>query len=206
MGQRDSVRISSGALKGHGFSRAITARQNNRALAPEGRPAPPVLRKQHDGRSHGLQDVEQATRNLRALAPANERIEMEDQLTAPEDRRCIELTLSGYPCRNTPVAERDRCYIHGLFRALNDGRSTIDIPLLEDPQAILYVYSQVARALAQGAMPANANGIIRCYKGAERLLGEQRKREQFEERKKKSGVRSQETGIRKRAASPEAPC
>ena len=108
-----------------------------------------------------------------------------EQLTAREDRRCIELTLSGHHCRGTPVAERDRCYIHGLFRALNDGRSTIDIPLLEDPQAILYVYSQVARALAQGVMPAaNANGIIRCCKGAERLLEEQRKREQFEERKR----------------------
>ncbi|HEV2279680.1 MAG TPA: hypothetical protein VGS02_15975 [Acidobacteriaceae bacterium] len=108
---------------------------------------------------------------------------MEDE--ARKDLRCIELTLSGRPCRSKPVAERDRCYIHGLFRALNDGRSTIDIPLLEDPQAILYVYSQVARALAQGAMPAaNANGIIRCCKGAERLLEEQRKREQFEERKR----------------------
>ncbi|HEV2277993.1 MAG TPA: hypothetical protein VGS02_07445 [Acidobacteriaceae bacterium] len=122
-------------------------------------------------------------------------MEAEQVTTAREDRRCIELTLSGHPCRNKPAAERDRCYIHGLFRALNDGRSTIDIPLLEDPQAILYVYSQVARALAQGAMPAaNANGIIRCCKGAERLLEEQRKREQFEERRKqKAGNRSQES-------------
>ena len=120
---------------------------------------------------------------------------MDSQVTtAREDRRCIELTLSGQPCRNRPAAERDRCYIHGLFRALNDGRSTIDIPLLEDPQAILYVYSQVARALAQGAIPpANANGIIRCCKGAERLLEEQRKREQFEERKRNLGNRSQES-------------
>ena len=128
---------------------------------------------------------------------------MDSQVTtAREDRRCIELTLSGQPCRNRPAAEQDRCYIHGLFRALNDGRSTIDIPLLEDPQAILYVYSQVARALAQGAIPAaNANGIIRCCKGAERLLEEQRKREQFEERRKqKKGVRNQES----KSAQPAA--
>ncbi|HEV2277166.1 MAG TPA: hypothetical protein VGS02_03250 [Acidobacteriaceae bacterium] len=130
---------------------------------------------------------------------------METELTACEDRRCIELTLSGHHCRGTPVAERDRCYIHGLFRALNDGRSTIDIPLLEDPQAILYVYSQVARALAQGAMPAaNASGIIRCCKGAERLLEQQLKRERFEERKKKTGVRTQESESAQPAASPLA--
>ncbi|HEV2279835.1 MAG TPA: hypothetical protein VGS02_16780, partial [Acidobacteriaceae bacterium] len=127
----------------------------------------------------------------------------ETMTTQQEKRHCIELTLSGHPCRNKPVAERDRCYIHGLFRALNDGRSTIDIPLLEDPQAILYVYSQVARALAQGAMPAaNANGIIRCCKGAERLLEQQLKRERFEERKKKTGVRSQESESAEPAARP----
>ena len=133
---------------------------------------------------------------------------MTDENTTPRETpgRCVELNLSGYPCGLRAVAGHDRCYIHGLFRALNDGRSTIDIPLLEDPQSILYVYSQVARALAQGAMPAaNANGIIRCCNGAMKLLTEMRKHERFEERrKKKSGNRSQESESAQPAAGPVA--
>lgn len=101
----------------------------------------------------------------------------------PLDRRCVQLTLTGYPCGLKTVAGQDRCFIHGLYRALDDGRSTIDIPLLEDEHSILYVYSQVARALAQGSMPAaNANGILRCCRGAQRLLEEKWKRERLKEK------------------------
>ena len=125
---------------------------------------------------------------------------MNDENTTPrETPRCVELNLRGYPCGLRAVAGHDRCYIHGIFHALNDGRSTIDIPLLEDPQSILFVYSQVARALAQGVMPAaNANGIIRCCNGAMKLLAEMRKHERFEERKKKAQSRSQKAEDRNR--------
>jgi len=107
--------------------------------------------------------------------------------TAPADRRCVELTLRGQRCASPPAAGHDRCYIHGIYHALNDGRSSIDVPLLEDEPSILFVYSEVARALAHGAMPAaNANGIIRCCRGAQRLLEEKWKRERFEEKRARS--------------------
>jgi len=62
------------------------------------------------------------------------------------------------------------------------------VRLLVPPSArILFVYSEVARALSQGAMPAaNANGIIRCCRGAQRLLEEKWKRERFEEKRARS--------------------
>lgn len=110
------------------------------------------------------------------------------------EHRCVELTLSGHPCGRKAVAERDRCYTHGLYRDLDNGRATLDVPLLEDPASILFVLSQVARALAQGAIPAaNANGIIRCCRVAQRLLEEQWKRERFEARQKKAGSRNQKS-------------
>ena len=99
----------------------------------------------------------------------------QERKSLPEGR-CIELNLKGQPCGAKAVQGRDRCYTHGLFHALNDARCSIDIPLLEDENSILFVYSQVARALAQGAMPAvNATGIIRCCRGAQRLLEEKRR-------------------------------
>lgn len=103
----------------------------------------------------------------------------------PQEHRCVELTLSGRPCGLPAAAGHDRCYIHGLYHALNNGRCSIDVPLLEDENAILFVYSEVARALAQGAMPAaNANGILRCCRGAQRLLEEKARRERLEGKKR----------------------
>jgi hypothetical protein len=121
---------------------------------------------------------------------------MINESTTSRENRCVELNLSGYPCGLKAVAGHDRCYIHGIFRALNDGRCSIDIPLLEDAKAILFVYSQVARAMAQGAMPAaNGNAIIRCCRGAQRLLEEQWKRERFEEKaRQRAEHRAQSAG------------
>lgn len=51
---------------------------------------------------------------------------MESELTtAQEKHRCVQFTLKGQPCGPPAVAGRDRCY-----RALNDGRCSIDVPLL----------------------------------------------------------------------------
>lgn len=128
---------------------------------------------------------------------------MNDEDTTPREHRCVELNLKGQPCGLKAVQGRKRCYIHGLYWELNDGRSTIDVPLLEDEDSILFVYSQVARALAQGSMPpANASGILRCCRGAQRLLEEKQRHERFAA-KMKTGVRKQETEDSDTAAHPE---
>ena len=110
---------------------------------------------------------------------------MDSENTTPEKpRRCIELTLKGHPCGLKPVQGRDRCYIHGLYRDL-DGSTTINVPLLEDEDSLLIVYSQTARSLAQGRIPAAfANGILRACRGAERVLMIKLRREELEERKR----------------------
>ena len=60
-------------------------------------------------------------------------------VTQPTSHRWVHLNLSGQPCGLKAVQGRDRCYIHGIFRALNTGRSSVDIPLLEDEASIVYV-------------------------------------------------------------------
>lgn len=102
----------------------------------------------------------------------------------PPERRCCEVKTNGQRCGSMTVEGEKRCHIHGFYRHLNNGSSNIDVPLLEDENAILFVYSQVARALTYGVMPAsNGNGIIRCCAGAQRLLENRRKQEQLAARK-----------------------
>lgn len=102
----------------------------------------------------------------------------------PPERRCCEVKTNGQRCGSMTVEGEKRCHIHGFYRHLDNGSSNIDVPLLEDENAILFVYSQVARALTYGVMPAsNANGIIRCCVGAQRLLESRRKQEQPAKRK-----------------------
>ena len=101
----------------------------------------------------------------------------------PPDRRCQETKLNGQPCGSMTVPGHKYCHIHGRFRDL-DGASTIDVPLLEDEDSLLIVYSQTARSLAQGRIPAAfANGILRACRGAERVLMMKLRREELEERR-----------------------
>lgn len=89
----------------------------------------------------------------------------------PRDRQCCQTKADGHPCGAYTVKGRDRCHMHGFYSDLDNGRSSIEVPLLEDKNSILLVISQVARALGQGMMPAsNANGIIRCCRVAQQLL------------------------------------
>lgn len=111
--------------------------------------------------------------------------------TIPADRRCCEIKVNGQQCRGITVPGEKWCHMHGKFHALHNGYSSINVPVLEDEDSILFVLSQVGRALAGGTIPAsNANGIVACCRMAERLLAEKRKHARLEQRHQESGMGS----------------
>lgn len=101
----------------------------------------------------------------------------------PPDRRCTEILTNGQQCGCMTVAGQKWCHQHGLYRDLY-GSSSVDVPLLENDDAILLVTSQTARSLAQGRIPtANANGILRACHIAQRALDRKLRTEELEERR-----------------------
>lgn len=107
----------------------------------------------------------------------------------PADRRCLEIKVNGQQCRGITVPGEKWCHMHGKYHTLHNGYSSIDVPVLEDEDSILFVLSQVARSLAGGTIPAsNANGIVACCRMAERLLAEKRKQARFEQKQQESGM------------------
>ena len=107
----------------------------------------------------------------------------------PADRRCLEVKVNGQQCRGITVPGEKWCHMHGKYHALHNGYSSISVPVLEDEDSILFVLSQVARALAGGSIPAsNANGIVACCRMAERLVAEKRKQARSEPRQQESGM------------------
>ena len=80
--------------------------------------------------------------------------------TAPEDRQCRYTLASGYHCRRWSIRGHEYCHEHSRWMECRvDG--PIEVPLMEDPQAVQLVSTQTARALAWGHIPpANGRGIL----------------------------------------------
>jgi hypothetical protein len=74
------------------------------------------------------------------------------------------------------------CHAHLSYAEARASR-TVLVPLLEDEMSVLYVLSQVADALATGAMPpANGHAVISTCKLATRILELRLKQKQWEEK------------------------
>lgn len=80
--------------------------------------------------------------------------------TAPEDRQCRYTFASGYHCRRWSVRGHQYCQEHGRWMECRvDG--PIEVPLMEDPQAVQLVATQTVRAVSWGHIPpANGRAIL----------------------------------------------
>ena len=80
--------------------------------------------------------------------------------TAPEDRQCRYTFASGYHCHRWSVRGHQYCQEHGRWMECRvDG--PIEVPLMEDPQAVELVASQTVRAVGWGHIPpANGRAIL----------------------------------------------
>ena len=80
--------------------------------------------------------------------------------TAPEDRQCRYTFASGYHCRRWSIRGHEYCNQHGRWMECRvDG--PIEVPLMEDSQAVQLVASQTARSVGWGQIPpANGRAIL----------------------------------------------
>jgi hypothetical protein len=79
---------------------------------------------------------------------------------APAERQCGYILSSGDSCHNWALRGHDHCHRHHRWQRARPERP-IDIPLLEDEGALIYVLSQTAQALAWGTIPpANGQGVL----------------------------------------------
>ena len=80
--------------------------------------------------------------------------------TAPEDRQCRYTFASGRHCHRWSIRGHQYCQEHGRWMECRvDG--PIEVPLMEDPQAVELVASQTVRAVGWGHIPpANGRAIL----------------------------------------------
>lgn len=86
---------------------------------------------------------------------------------APEDRQCRYTLASGRHCRRWAVLGHEFCHQHARWMDTRT-EGPIEVPALEDPDAVNLVLSQTARALAWGHIPAqNGRALVAVCRSAQ---------------------------------------
>lgn len=86
---------------------------------------------------------------------------------APEDRQCRYTLASGRHCRRWAVLGHEFCHQHARWMDTR-AEGPIEVPALEDPDAVNLVLSQTARALAWGHIPAqNGRALVAVCRSAQ---------------------------------------
>ncbi|GGH08272.1 hypothetical protein [Silvibacterium dinghuense] len=122
---------------------------------------------------------------------------------ASQPQRCQYLRAAGHPCPRRALRGELYCYAHGydLRRQLRSpGR--LHIPLLEDRSDLVHLYTDIARAIADGTLDdKRARLLLTVIRSAAQLLGPKNAAEGKAPRRSAARVRSDaETGAHKDTA------
>jgi hypothetical protein len=114
---------------------------------------------------------------------------------APAERRCRRLREGGTQCRNWAIRGRELCYKHGRYYRTRADRP-IEVPLLDDEDAITLASTQAVRALAWGTIPAaNGRAILAGCRVALELLTYRLAAEKLRTKRQQLGLSVEEPAV-----------